>query len=247
MNKTRYLLIILLFFCSKPLFAQDMLQAWGGGADQHDLSFGFSFSYVNSYFKIDKKPNWQTPFLDPQNGNRPVTSIPTGITSTNQPGFAVGFLTRYSLTEHIEVRVTPSLVFADRALNYAYVTAADNQIKSVQTTTVDFPLSLKLKSDRIGNFRAYLLGGVKYSYGIGSKLNSDANATLLEKTVKNAGGYTSYEAGIGCDIYFEYFKLSPEIKLSNSMGDVLIHENNPFSAPLNKLFLHTVMFSLYFE
>jgi hypothetical protein len=246
MNKTRYLIVVLFVFCSNLLFAQGP-PAWGGGADLHDLSFGFSFSYVSSYFKIDKKPDWRNPFLDPQNGNQPATSYLNSLTSPNQPGFAVGFLTRYSLTDHIEVRVTPSLIFADRSLSYTYLTPSENISKDVQTTTIDFPLSLKLKSDRIGNFRGYLLGGVKYSYSIGSKLNSDAELGLLEKTVKNVGGYGSYEAGIGCDIYFEYFKLSPEIKLSNSMGNVLLPENQPFSGPINKLFLHTVMISLYFE
>ena len=53
--------------------------------------------------------------------------------------------------------------------------------------------------------------------------------------------------GIGFDLYFEYFKLSPEIKLSNSFGNVLLPETHPFSAPINKLSLHTIMFSLYFE
>jgi len=246
MIKIRYLAIILLLFCSNLLFAQGP-PAWGGGADQTDLSFGFTFSYVNSYFKILKKPDWRSPYLDPQNGNQPVTSDLNNISSANTPGFAVGFLTRYSLTEHLEVRVTPSLIFADRTLSYAYVNPSDDITKDVQTTTVDFPLLLKLKSDRIGNFRAYLVGGVKYSYDIGSKANSDENAAPLDKTVKMVQGYGSYEAGIGCDIYFEYFKLSPEILLSNSFNDVMIHENQPFSNPISKLFLHTVMFSLYFE
>jgi hypothetical protein len=246
MNKKGCLIIIVLLFCSNLLFAQ-WPPAWGGGADQQDLSFGFTFSYVNSYFKIVKKPDWRNPFLDATNGNQPVTSYLNSIGSANSPGFAVGFITRYSLTEHLEVRVTPSLVFGDRTLSYVYEDASQNVTKDVQTTTVDLPLSLKLKSDRVGNFRAYLLGGVKYSYGLGSKIGSDATAALLEKTVKNVNGYASYEAGIGCDLYFEYFKLSPEIKLSNSIGNVLVPENQPFSGPISKLFLHTVMISLYFE
>jgi hypothetical protein len=245
MNKRGYLTVILLLFGCK-LFAQHA-PAWGGGADQQDLSFGFSFSYINSYFKVLKKPDWQSPFLDPQNGNRPVTSSLNSISSANSPGFAIGFLCRYRLTEHLEVRTTPSLIFADRALTYAYVTKSDGVTKSVQSTTIDFPLSLKLKSDRISDFRAYLLGGVKYSYSLTSKLNSDINAALIDKKVKNVNSYASYEVGIGCDIYFEYFKLSPELKISNSIGNVLVPERQPFSGPISKLYLHTLMFTLYFE
>ncbi|MDB5009862.1 MAG: hypothetical protein JWQ06_651, partial [Mucilaginibacter sp.] len=150
------------------------------------------------------------------------------------------------LTEHLEARVTPSLIFADKQLTYTYV-SSPAVTKLVSNTTVDFPLLLKLKSDRIGDFRAYMLGGVKYSQTIGSKINADVNAAALDKLVKNINGYGSYEAGIGCDIYFEFFKLSPEIKLSNSFGNVMYHDNNAFSSPISKLSLHTFMFSLYFE
>ena len=243
MIKTWYLTIVILFLGSNLLFAQ--VPSWGGGADQTDLSFGFTFSYVSSYFKIDKKPNWRAPYFD-KGTNRYVTDSLNSIGSKNLPGFAVGFLTRYSLTDHLEVRTAPSLVFADRGLTYTYPDASQNVTKQVQATTVDIPLLLKLKSDRIGDFRAYLLGGLKYSETIG-KGASDENSDPLSKLVRNTSGYSSYEAGIGCDIYFEFFKLSPEIKFSNSIGNVLLQQDQPFSTPISKLSLHTIMFSLYFE
>lgn len=242
----RYLAILLVLLgCSTLLHAQQFAPAWGGGADQTDLSFGFSFSYVSSDFKIVKQPNWRTPFFDVENNSNATDSL-TGIRSLSKPGFAVGFITRYRLTDHLEVRTTPSLVFADRVLNYTYRNEEQNVDKQVQTTTVDIPFSVKLKSDRIYNMRAYLLGGVKFSGAIGGK-KDDANTAPVERMVKNVKTYSSYEAGFGFDIYFEYFKLSPEVKLSNSFGNILVRENHPFSAPINKLSLHTLMFSLYFE
>ncbi|MCC8423901.1 outer membrane beta-barrel protein [Mucilaginibacter sp. UR6-11] len=244
MIKLRYLLLILSFFCGDSLFAQSVPK-WGGAADQKDISFGFSFSYVDSYFKIDKNANWRDPFID-KDGVK-VTDPLNTISSPGSQGFAVGFLARFMLTEHLEARVTPSLVFADRSLTYTYVTPSLNTTKSVQSTSVDLPVSLKIKSDRIGDFRAYILGGVKYSQGIGSRANADAALAPIDKHVKNISGFGSYEAGLGCDIYFEFFKLSPEIKLSNSFGNVLLHEDHPYAAPINKLSLHTLMFSLYFE
>jgi hypothetical protein len=234
--------------CGNLLFAQDRVPAWGGGADLQDFSFGFSFAYVVSDFKIVKKPDWATPFINPEN-NQPLTSRLNSISSRSLPGFSVGFVTRYSLTDHLEARFTPSLVFADRDVSYTYANPNQNPdvSKKVQSTTVDAPLSFKLKSDRLGNFRAYMLGGVKYSHSIGARKNDD-NADLMDKLVKNVSGYASYEAGLGCDIYFEFFKLSPEIKISNSFGNVLLRDNTqPFSAPINKLSLHTLMFSLFFE
>lgn len=222
--------------------------AWGGGADQNDLSFGFSFQYVMQDYKIVKRPDWRTPIIDPLNPSAGLVTSPlTGISSKSRPGFSVGFITRYRLTEHLEARTTPSLVFADRQLDYTFENPSQDVSKSITSTTVDVPLLLKLKSDRIHDFRAYLVGGVKYSQALGGKGQSDANDALIDKKVKNIRGFASYEAGIGCDIYFEFFKLSPEIKLSKSFGNVLVSEYHPYSQPIDKLFLRSLMFTLHFE
>ncbi|HVW98069.1 MAG TPA: outer membrane beta-barrel protein [Mucilaginibacter sp.] len=239
-------LLLVLLLSGKLLLAQTLVPAWGGGADQTDLSFGFSFSYISNYFKINKKVNWRDPYFDPGVGHN-ITDSLTSISSKNSPGFAVGFITRYSLTDHVEARITPSLVFADRSVTYTYPNRDDDVTKQVQSTVVDFPIEMKLKSDRINNFRAYLMGGVKYSVAIGTKRNADLGADPLDKLVKNVGGYGSYEVGAGFDIYFEFFKLSPEIKMSNSFGNVLVPENHPYSSPISSLGLHTLTFSLLFE
>ncbi|MEO7216248.1 outer membrane beta-barrel protein [Mucilaginibacter sp.] len=242
----RYLAILLVLLCCSTLLrAQQFSPAWGGGADQADFSGGFSFSYVTSDFKIVKQPNWRAPFFD-TDANAYVTDSLTSISSKTTPGFAVGFVARYRLTDHLEVRSTPSLIFSDRKLRYTFKNTTEPIDKPVQTTTVDFPFSVKLKSDRVGNLRAYLLGGVKFSSAIGGKKDGD-NTAPLERLLKNSKSYSSYEAGFGFDIYFEYFKMSPEIKVTNTFGNLLIQENHPFSAPISKLSLHTIMFSLYFE
>jgi len=220
-------------------------QAWGGGADDNKVSFGFSFQYVNQDYKIVKKPDWRKPFYDAELG-RNITDSLTSITSRSSPGFTVGFITRYRLSENFEVRTTPALVFADRELNYTFKTKTQDANRQVQSTTVEIPLLLKLRSDKIGNVRAYLIGGAKYSMAI-SKGQVDENEEPLSRKVRNTRGFASYEAGFGFDIYFEYFKMSPEIKVGNSFGNVLIAENTPFSNPISKLFLHSIMFSLHFE
>ncbi|HJP64582.1 MAG TPA: hypothetical protein VJ844_14140, partial [Mucilaginibacter sp.] len=145
-----------------------------------------------------------------------------------------------------EVRTTPSLVFADRTLKYTYADPSQDVTKPVQSTSIDFPVSFKLKSERIQDFRAYMLAGIKYTMAIGSKKNNP-DVDPLDAIVRNKSGFGSYEVGLGCDIYFEYFKLSPEIKISNSFGNVLLPEDHPFATPISKLSLHTVTFSLIFE
>lgn len=238
-------LLFISMVLSFPAMAQ--VPAWGGGSDDRDLDFGFNFQYINTRYVILKQPDWRRPYFDAEI-NQFVTDSLNSISSGGSPGFGIGFLTRLHITENLDLRLTPSLVFSDRLLNYRYKTAAQDNQQRVQSTAVDFPLALKLKSDRIGNVRAYILGGVKYTAEIGSKKKrNDAGAAPLDKMVKNTRGFAAYEAGFGLDIYFEYFKLSPEIKLSNSFGNILKPESHPYSSPLDKLYLHNIQFSLYFE
>ncbi len=62
-------------------------------------------------------------------------------------------------------------------------------------------------------------------------------------------GYVSLEAGLGVALYLTYFKLTPEIKFSQSVQNVLetsVH-GNPFQTPIDQLFLRSFQVSLFFE
>src|ERR1700759_2658149 len=120
MIKKLYLALALVFLLLGSQAQEIRTHAWGGGADEKDLSFGFSFSSVNPYYKIQKAPNWQTPFIDAVNGNVPLTGNLQSITSGYSNGFGIGFLSRYRITEFLEARVTPSLIFVDKTLVYTY-------------------------------------------------------------------------------------------------------------------------------
>jgi hypothetical protein len=237
---------VLLILMGNASFAQGN---WGGGVDNDDLHFGFTFQYISSEFKITQTPNWRTPYPDPDNGGLSLTSSLKSISSPLSPGFALGFVSDLRLGNHVNVRLTPALVFADRYIDYEYDNPSENTRKIVQSATVDLPLGFKLKSDRRRNFRAYLLGGVKYSRDIISKKKmNDNDFGQLEKLVKLNRDVLWYEAGVGFDLYFEYFKLSPEIKLVNSINNVLDRSQiNAYNTPLQRLFIRNLQFSLYFE
>src|ERR1700712_4070697 len=116
-----YPIVCLLLLCGPKLCAQ--VAAWGGGADYEDIGFGFHFSYLGSDFTITKKADWRTPYFD-KSANKNVTDSLNAITSNSSPGFGVGFLARYSITDNLEVRTTPSLSFSDRIISYQYKTAS---------------------------------------------------------------------------------------------------------------------------
>lgn len=244
-------LIAILLFCS---ILAAKAQNWGGGIDTQDFNWGFGFHYVASEFKLVRTPNWREPFWDYEQ-NKYITDSLTSISSPMSAGFGIGFVLNYKLSPYLDLRSTPTLNFSDRLVNYAYKlgqppinTEFSDKQQKVQPTVVDFPLAIKLKSDRRKDFRAYFLLGAKYSVDLASsKKTSDEDKALLYKFLKNKKNYTSYEAAIGFDLYFEYFKMSPQIKFSQSFGDILRHENQPYSSPIEKAYLRNFTFSLFFE
>lgn len=236
---------LIVFFLS--IHVASFAQNWGGGVDDKVFSPGFTFQYLSSEYKIYKKPDWQAPYFDDAIGQY-ITDSLKSISSGASPGFGLGFIAGFKLGSHADLRITPTLVFLDRLLDYDYSDPEKFRQQKVATTTVEFPMGIKLKSDRRRDFRAYILAGGKYSMDIISKKKTDDSGfALTEKFVKNNKGYLSYEVAIGFDFYFEFFKLSPELKLSNSIGNVLKHEDHPYSSPLEKLYTRNFQFSLYFE
>ncbi len=245
----QFCLAALICLCSfTNLFGQ---QSWGGGIDNETLHFGFTFQYVASEYKIRKTANWKGPFTDPYDGTPMIDSQLKSLSSPVSPGFGLGFVSDFRLGNNANVRFTPGLVFADRLLNYEYEDPSYSVQKKVQSTQVDLPIGFKLKSDRQKNFRTYFIGGAKYSLDIASKKKSDdVSLTPEAKFLKNKKNILWYEAGIGLDLYFEFFKLSPEIKFAHSFKSILDDRDrseNPYTAPIDKLFIRNFQFSLYFE
>jgi len=229
-------------------------QNWGGGVDDENIHFGFTFQYTNSLYKIQKKANWRTRFRDPDT-NLPLTDSLSALYGKSSPGFGIGFVINSRISNNADIRLTPTLVFSDRIATYEYAqpTTVNMPFSSVEqkvsATMVEFPVGIKIKSNRRNNFRAYMLYGAKYSIDIASKKKTDdSGQDFLYKLLKNRKNYLSYEAAFGMDLYFEYFKMSPEIKLSYSLNNLLDNqEPNPYNAPIDKLMLRHVTFSLFFE
>lgn len=229
-------------------------QNWGGGVDDENIHFGFTFQYTNSLYKVQKKSNWRERFIDPDT-KVPITDTLSALYGKSSPGFGIGFVVNGRISNNADIRLTPTLIFSDRLMEYEYVqpTRVNMPFSSVEqkvsATMVEFPLGIKIKSNRRNNFRAYMLYGAKYSMDIASKKKTnDSGEDYLYKLLKNRKSYLSYEAAFGMDLYFEYFKMSPEIKLSYALNNILDNSQlNPYNAPIDKLKLRHVTFSLFFE
>jgi len=241
------LIVCVFFFIGFSAKAQN----WGWDQEGEGIHFAYTLQYHSSQYKVFKRPDWQLPFADEQGQ---VTTGLNGISAEVNPGFGVGMAFLTSIHKQVELRLSPTFVLNDRVLKYSYqqtggfVPPAYQIEKKVRAAIIDLPLALKLSSDRRKNFGMYVLAGTKYSLNLASSSGEeDVDKVAFEKLLRNKKAFFSYEAGIGMDIHFEHFKLSPEVKYASSFSNVLKQENTAFSTPIDKLLLRNVTFSLYIQ
>jgi len=109
---------------------------------------------------------------------------------------------------------------------------------------VELPFLFKYKSDPWIDMRMYVLSGIKYNFD----LASNANARNAEDLVKLARHDVSLEYGFGIEIYFPYFIMAPEIRISQGFFNVLVEDPKlNFSNVFEKLLTRMISFSLHFE
>ena len=123
-------------------------------------------------------------------------------------GIAVGFITDLRLTRHLNLRFCPTLHFDDVTLNYLGLSEQNKQDSirtraNIKSLPLSIPLYLKWSAEREINYRPYVIAGGGISYN----MMRDKEKVILPKPFDYF-----LEVGFGCDFYFRWFKLCPEIK-----------------------------------
>lgn len=204
--------------------------------DYHTIHFGFLLGINKADFIVH--PTANLALLD---------SVYV-LESTPQSGFNLGIVSNLRISEYADLRFIPALAFSTRNLEYTFKSKKGEitRKKSVESTFVEFPLDLKLKSARHNNFRAYILVGGKYSIDIASQ--KDVNSELItDAIVKLRKNDFYYSIGVGFDFYQKYFKFSPELKYSFGLRDLLIRDNNVFAKSIDKITSKIINISFTFE
>jgi hypothetical protein len=164
-------------------------------------------------------------------------------------GFQLGLLATARLSNRFELRFNPQLLFTDRGLTYKLkytdiFEQSDSVTKKIESVITTFPLQIKFFSDRIGNFRVYMLGGVKADID----LASNARAKRADELVKIQKYDYGIEAGIGFNFYFPSFILSPEIKFSNGLKNIHSRDENlKYSNVLDRISSRMIVFCIHLE
>ncbi len=199
--------------------------------------FGITLGYNSSYLQVNKSN------LFTQSDS--ILLAEPG----SSGGITMGLMATGRLGEHFQVRANPQLVIGGaRSISYQLGSTrlgeGNTQIQRLPSTLVSFPFQLKFNSDRIGNFRTYIMGGIKYDIDLSS--NSTArNADDIIKLKRNDFGV---EAGIGFNFYLPFVTLSPEIKISYGLSN--LHQTDAalkYSNVLDKIQSRMIVFSLHIE
>ena len=197
------------------------------------LHFGFALGVNKANFVIDPVKHFER-----------FDSLKK-VESTAHFGFNLGIVSDLRLTKYITLRFVSNLSFVERGLNYTFE-GIDTIVrtKTIQSTFINFPLDLKLRSKRVKNFGAYLLGGGAYTLDLASqsKVPLTANPNLSEQIVKLKRNDFSYEVGTGAEFYLQYFKFAIEAKLSMGLRNILTNEKTIFSQSIN--YLHSKVFTI---
>lgn len=220
--------------CSSMVFGQgENLQNY---YKQH-LHFGFSLGVNSASFII--KPVRNIERFD---------SLKV-LDSPRSTGFNLGIVSELRLSDHWTFRFLPNLVFAQKNLNYYYESKTDtfSLLKKVESSIVEFPVALKLTTNRYQNFAAYMLFGGKYALDLASKKNAKNTGIPETEIVKIKKGDLCYEIGAGADFFLTYFKFAIEARISIGTRDLLIRDNTMFSNPIERLNARMFMISLLFE
>ncbi len=200
--------------------------------DEKKLTYGFLIGLHTTAYQIEYSDKFVTPDFDTLHSVLPEW----------RPGFSLGFIVNYRLSEFLDFRLTPEVAFYEHKLRYNFTDGTLVE-ELVETTMVEFPFLLKYKSMRRGNVRMYMIGGIKPGIEASGKKEIENTTTSLE--VKNLN--FNLEAGIGFDLYFPLFKFSPEIRFSRGITDVLDNTENKFGQPLRRLNTNTITFYLLFQ
>lgn len=208
-------------------------------SDERRLHYGFLIGGHTSAYRIRYSPAFVRDTVNFNGSTINMDSV-TAIEGKYRFGFSLGFILNVKLTDYIDFRFLPQVVFYEHEVIYSYESQDPNS-QLLEATQVEFPLMLRYKSERRGNTRMYLIGGINPSFEAKGRNDEEGEEKLSLKDSNLA-----VEFGFGIDIYYPFFKFSPEIRFSKGITN-LRENNNSYSLGLERVTINTVTLYLQFS
>jgi hypothetical protein len=207
------------------------------GFDYKRLHFGFTIGLNTMDFGIRRPANALSD-----------TSIFADV-SRISPGFQVSIVSDLRLADYLSLRFLPGITFGQRTL-YFYKGSKPNSLPAhkpitLESNFIDFPLVVKYKSKRVNNYAPYLIAGGNIRYDLAARKDYEDD-TEVHVRLKPFDYY--FEIGCGIDMYLQYFKFSPELKLSTGFRNVLVTDRiDKYNKSIDRLNSYIVMLCFHFE
>ncbi|MGM0530391.1 MAG: porin family protein [Bacteroidota bacterium] len=167
------------------------------------------------------------------------------------PGVDISIVTNFRLGEYLDFRILPGISLGQRNLVYYENVMSEASVThemNLGSTYINLPFNMRYEAEREKNYRPYLIGGVNFRWDMARNKDFNTEEGIF---IKLEPFDVYVEGGFGVDFYLPYFKLSPEIKFSVGMMNVLSpdkEENNAeYVLSINKLKSRMVSLSFHFE
>ena len=235
-----------------PVQAQRRTIRYLPNYENEPYHFGFLLAYNQMMYTIKTVEDYQS--IPQPNDSWPngTYSIPNtecmyvyNVETRQTPGFTVGILGTKRLGRYFDLRFIPSLSFSERKMVYDIaIKGIDGSMdmrtitKSIGTTFVEFPLNIKYRSKRYNNIGAYIFGGVNPKLDLASQKDNKETDIEGHEFINNLVTKRfdcAAEAGVGFDIYNQWFKLGIEVKMSYGFLDIIKQPAFIYTAPIDKL------------
>jgi len=162
------------------------------------------------------------------------------------PGYHVGIISDLRLAHYLNLRFNPTFSTMVRRIEFDAFNPNFNRrdiyLKEIESSFVELPIELKFSSKRIANYNWYVLGGIRYNIDLASQ-----EKVQDDEIFKLTNNDFSYEFGIGIDIYFEFFKMSPQLKAGWGMANLLVDDGSVYVEHIDRITTRSLLFAITFE
>lgn len=180
-------------------------------------------------------------YIDPASGEQWYAEV-----DNYNPGFSVGVLGEMRLNKYLALRLVPTMHFGQKHITFHEQTSGRDSTQNIKSTYISFPLDLKFTPPRFNNYRPYFIAGINPMMD----LTVRKHRALLTKAFD-----CCLEVGMGCDLYFPFFKMIPELKfcfglaniLQKNRSDLIDRSMLKFTHSLEGATSKMIVLTLYFE
>lgn len=133
------------------------------------------------------------------------------------PGFNVGVIGEFRLTENFQFRIAPAIYFGARHLVFREARPNDDDLyiettQDLKSAFITSTFDLIFAAPRLNNHRTYVMAGITPALNLTGKKTDLVYPKRFQ---------TYAEVGLGIDYYLPYFKCRPELKFMFGLGNSL--------------------------